>query len=246
MGYRTKRHLLKNNDLWLLSAEDLPKLPSYAKAELLYQGQHTRIWKHPDVPGVVSKVAFLQTVPRDVLRKYVFCQARREVEGTRILNALGLKTPSMLGHGFTLAPWSRPESILFMAELAENRTLRAILRNCTDRHRRQSLLRGVAEQLAVIYRFGFHHKDCHFENILCTSAGEELIWIDNDIRHSSRKNTVRVRFLKSMQQVFDTSHRYVAPAEWREFIDILRRHLRRSELGEYLADVALPGLSGRP
>lgn len=245
MGYTIQRHLLQKNDLWLLARESLPALPDFARAESVYRGEHTRIWRHPDHPGLVSKVALLQTVPRDVLRKYGYYQAKREYRAHRCLTDLGLATPSVFGHGVTLKPWSRPESILFMEALPPHRALRFILREGGESSdRRMVLLEQVAAQLAVIYRSGFHHKDLHFENVLCTADGG-LIWIDNDLRYSRVFRTARSRFSAALEQLYETSRRYLSSAEWRAFTATLAGHLHTSDLGSRLASTVIPDFQRR-
>lgn len=217
-----------------------PGLPRFGHAELIYSGAYTRIWRHPDMPGLVTKLALLQTVPRDVLRKYYSCQAAREVAGNRVLRGLGLVTPQILAHGFTLSPWQRHESVLFMQELPAHSSMRHMLRDeALPADARIELLSEAARQLARIYLAGFHYKDCHFENLLYVDA-KTLIWIDTDLRRPSNARKLRRGLEASLDQLYETSRRYVRTQEWREFVTALGAALRGNERGRRLAEEVIP------
>ena len=239
------RSPLGGRDLWWLDKTLAATRPDFACAELVYEGTYTRIWRHPDRDALLSKVSQVKTMPRDNLRKYAACQAWREMTANRTLQRLGLRTADLLGYGIPVAPWTRRESILFMRELAPHDTLRVVLRAVTDRQARTALLDHVASDVATIYRNGYHHKDCHLENVLRLRDGDTprdlvhgakpLIWIDNDLRYSTDVGRARRRLAGSLQQLVDTSTNFISRLEWWEFAGTLMRRLCRTELGQELA-----------
>lgn len=245
MAVTLRRGMVTAHGLWWLSAPPALTLPDFSRAEPVYEGTYTQIWRHPDVVSLISKLSWVKTAPRDNLRKYWASQARREIIANRIMRRLGLTTAHMLGYGVPVAPWARLESMLFMRELPAHDTLRVVLRNTCDRDRRDALFEHVAADVAAIYRSGYHHKDCHLENVLrprggAASAGaadgdDNLIWIDNDLRYSMRATLARKRLAASLQQLVDTSPDFVSRAEWRYFAQSLALHLRATDLGRELA-----------
>lgn len=238
MAMTLRRGVLGAHDLWWL--DSALTLPDFTRAEPVYEGTYTRIWRHPGPGSLVSKLSWVKTVPRDNLRKYWACQARREFIANRTLHRLGLATAQLLGYGVPVAPWARLESVLFMRELPAHDTLRVVLRNTTDPAGRDALFERVAADVAAIYRSGYHHKDCHLENVLRPRADHDtaemgLIWIDNDLRYSTRPAHARRRLAGSLQQLVDTSTDFVSKAEWRYFAQSISEHLRATDLGRELA-----------
>lgn len=236
MAMTLRRGVLAANDLWWIDGMLASQLPDPAHAELVYEGTYTRIWRHPDHGRVVSKFCWRKTVPRDNLRKYWASQARREIMANRIMQRLGMTTAELLGYGVPVAPWARLESLLFMQELPEHDTMRVVLRAITDNAHRVALLDRVAADVAAIYASGYHHKDCHLENVLRLRASDKLIWIDNDLRYCTRRRQARQRLAVSLRQLVDTSPGFISTAEWRLFAQSLGEYLRRrTDLGRDLA-----------
>jgi hypothetical protein len=248
VAVKLHRGVLGAHDLWLLDTAMAAQLPDFAQAETVYEGSYTRIQRHPNRDALVTKLSWVKTAPRDNLRKYWGCQARREIAANRTLHRLGLATAQLLGYGIPLAPWARFESLLFMRALPAHDTLRVVLRNTADPDQRDALFDHVAADIAAIYRNGYHHKDCHLENVLrlhadknyasdtdTSATGGDLIWIDNDLRYSTRPARARKRLAGSLQQLVDTSRDFVSRPEWRYFSGSLAQHLRATELGRELA-----------
>jgi len=244
-----RRGVLGANGLWWLDSALVPELPDFARAEPVYEGTYTRIWWHPDREALVSKLSWAKTAPRDNVRKYWACQAQREISANRIMQRLGLTTAELLGFGVSVAPWARLESILFMRQLPAHDTLRVVLRNTGDPALRAALLGQVATDLAAIYRNGYHHKDCHFENVLQARGRDEtavakpgiraLIWIDNDLRYSVRPRLARRRLVSSLKQLRETSLDFVTITEWRAFAHVFAGQMRSTRLGDCLAATAV-------
>lgn len=237
MRYRLQHGLVEHGDMWLMAFDEA--VPDFARAQAIYRGEHTRICRHPDRPGLVSKIAIVQTAPRDWLRKYRNCQARREIESAAILARLGLRAPEMRGHGYTLLPWARYESVLLMDELPASRALRFVFRECRDPGRRRQLLDEVASGLGAVYAAGHHFKDFHFENVLC-DASDGLLWIDNDLRYSNRPRRAASRFAVALRRLHATTERFLYSSEWHHFLDRLVEVLVTSTLGRHLAEEVVP------
>lgn len=239
------RGLFTPRDLWWLDAAIAADPPNFACAEPLYEGTYTRICRHPDRPGLVSKLSRVKTAPRDNLRKYWSSQARREMSANRTMHGLGIATAPLLGFGIRVAPWAQAESLLFMRELPDHDTLRVVLRQTVDASTRAVILDRIAADIATLYRNGYHHKDCHLENVLHLHAEGDvvdraagrggLIWIDNDLRRSLRPKRARRRLAASLAQLRFTSRDFISVHEWREFARLLSSHMQSTPLGRALA-----------
>lgn len=199
----------------------------------LRRGPHSRLYRLAGSSPSVAKLIVPRSKPRDVLRKYVNCQAKREFQGSLALRAIGLSTPTVFGWGMTLAPAARYESVLFMQTLPEFVSGLAFIREETSQQRRLSFLHRLAEQLARLLGHGYIHKDCHFAN-LCLLADGTLVWIDNDIRRPRNLAGRRLGLQKSLALLERTARNDIAPCEWRTFRGSLRAALARWPQGEQL------------
>lgn len=235
---RFKRGLFAANDWWIVSDGVARELPDYALAQRIYAGSHTRIWRHPDRAGLVTKVGLLKSAPRDVLRRYWSSQARREIRATAVMRGMGFATPELLGYAVPVAPWQRYDSVLFMQALPDHETLRVFLRRCHDATVRAAILDEVARGVATIYAAGYHHKDCHLENVLRREDGR-LIWIDIDLRHTRKPTVQAKRLASSLDQLADTSRDFVGADEWRRFADVIASGLAGDAWGRGVAAAAI-------
>lgn len=234
MDTHLQYHKIDKKALWLLFGLPPKALPEYEQAELLYSSNRARIWRHPDHPGWVSKLSFLKSTPRDVIRKYGFSEARRVLQANKNLENLGIRVPKVFGYGFTLNPFKRQESLIIMEEFPEYKELREILKQRqTDSKHRTMLLHRAALQMAIIYRSGFHHKDTHFGNILCLTD-DTLMWIDNDLRYSKNESIAAHRLVQSIRQIYNGSYRFLQPGEWTLFSNTLADGLSYNRLGRQL------------
>lgn len=219
-----QRGLLAKNDVWIMVGRVPRTLPAPGRAESVYEGTHTRIWRHPDRPGLVTKLGLLKSAPRDAFRRYWSSQARRELRATAVMQRLGFATPELLGYGVPLGPWRRWDSILFMRALPAHETLRVFLRRCDKRAARRAVLDQVAAGVAAIYAAGYHHKDCHLENVLRTEDGR-LIWIDSDLRHTRKPAIQAARLASTLDQLIDTAPDFVHATEWQRFAEVIEARL---------------------
>lgn len=211
-----RRGVLERSDLWLLNQPIAAMTFVTADDKILYQGRHTRIWQPAAQPEYALKLSFVKSVPRDVWRRYGASQARRELRATAIMQQLGFATPRLVGHGVPLNPARRWDSLLVMRLLPAHETLRVFLRRCRDSAARQSVLNAIASGVARIYAAGYHHKDCHLENVLRSEDGQ-LIWIDNDLRYTRKPGQQARRLIATLDQLLDTSPDFVSRAEWYQF-----------------------------
>lgn len=236
--------LLAKTDAWIVSRGVPGPLPDAVHAALIYEGTHTRIWRHPDQPGLVTKLSLLKSAPRDAFRRYWSSQARRELRATALMQALGFSTPELLGYGVPLQPWRRCDSILFMRELPRHETLRVFLRRCHDKAQRNTVLDAVARGVATIYAAGYHHKDCHLENVLHGDDGR-LIWVDSDLRQTRDSATQARRLASTLDQLIDTSPDFISGSEWRRFSRVLKAGLAESEWTRAVREPAMTHFHAR-
>jgi hypothetical protein len=248
MGMTIRRGVLASRDIWWIDATIAARCPDFARAETIYEGTYTRISRHPDCPGLISKLSWVKTAPRDNVRKYWASQAKREMAANRVMRRLGMQTASLTGFGIRIAPWVRAESLLLMGALPPHDTLRVVLRRTTEKTRRTVLLDRIARDIAALYRNGYHHKDCHLENVLLTHASEalpatsapELVWVDNDLRYSVRADHACRRLDASLRQLAFTSRNFISTSEWHQFAATLSEHLCVTDLGRVLAATSVP------
>lgn len=222
---RLRRGVLGRGDIWVLNRRVARMSLASAADTELYQGRHTRIWQLAAWPEYALKLSFLKSAPRDVWRRYGASQARREIQATAIMQQLSFATPELLGHGLPLNPARRWDSLLVMRLLPAHETLRVFLRRCRESMIRQTVLDAVASGVARIYAAGFHHKDCHLENVVRCRDGQ-LIWIDNDLRYTRKPQLQARRLTATLDQLLDTSPDFVSRAEWHHFAAVLAQQLQ--------------------
>lgn len=239
-GRRLQWGLVGSLDGWFLSRGVPRELPADMETDgrLVYAGRYTRIRHYEAMGDLVAKMAFLRSKPRDFIRRYYSSQARRETRATAIMQSLGLVTPQLMGFAVPLAPWRRWDSILFMKPLPAHDTLRMFLRLCEDAAQRRDILTEVGTGVARIYAAGYHHKDCHLENVLRSRQGR-LIWIDHDLRYTRRREVQIPRLISSLDQLLDTSPDFIQPAEWRLLGNVIEHGMARSPWAQAVCRPAL-------
>lgn len=132
-------------------------------------------------PTDAVKLIRPRSLPRDAVRKYFRCQARREYEAARQLQHWGIPSIHVYGWGLALAPRARYESMLLMAYRPDCRNARRYLEANPDSDVQWRLLDAIAGDVAAIYARGHHHSDCHLGNVLVDVAGNRS-WVDNELR----------------------------------------------------------------
>ena len=135
------------------------------------------------VPDKFSKRQHpLQWLTRDYLEKRWFAQsdARKEYLSMRILHRTGLRTPRFHCWGLSLNPANRNASLLLM-ERIEHAQMGGDLFKEMDEPCRERLLDRVADEVLMLARAGYLHRDLHLNNLLVT-PDNELIWVDAHLR----------------------------------------------------------------
>lgn len=235
IGRWSRQWLPGSDSLWHLTLTGgYQPVTDHQQWTLLHRGPHSYIYQAGDHPADVVKLAMPRSTPRDSLRKYVACQAKREYHGNRALNAIGLQTPATHGWGVTLSPFARFESALFMQALPDFVSGLTLIRTETDTGRRHQFLRTLAEQLACLHGHGYIHKDAHFAN-LCILADDTLVWIDNDIRKPRTIGARRKGLAKTLMLLANTARNDITAPEWLFFRHTLRADLADWPQGEQLA-----------
>ncbi len=220
---------------WFLRLPESVGLSRQADWQLLHQGPHSYVYSVEEpANSYVAKVVVPRSKPRDNLRKYGRCQALREFRSARILQALGLQTPTVLGWGLSLRPDARFESVLFMGHLPACTSGLSLIRHEKDPAARYDFLDRFARQLATLHRAGLIHKDCHFAN-LCIDQHKELIWIDNDVRRPRNARGRRTGLKKTKALLAATARDDLSAAEWDRFQHRFHAHLDKPALKDQSA-----------
>ena len=218
---------------WRLSLDRDFRVPGQASRwQLLHRGPHSMIYQLPDNAGA-AKFIMPRSLPRDAVRKYFNCQAKRELQGSRDLAAIGLQVPDTFGWGMTLSPAARYESVLFMQILPSFVSGLDFIRTETNIKRRQRFLQRLARQLARLHGNGYVHRDCHFANI-CLVDDDTLIWIDNDIRKPVRRAERAKGLSKALALLKSTARSDLSDREWKSFTQWVRNELADWPIGEHL------------
>lgn len=223
-GRAWRRNVIAPGDCWRLCLDPLLCLPRHDRARLRHRGPHSRIFEHPDAPGIITKLMVPRSRPRDDLRKYMNSQAAREYRSAARLRSLGLATPDMLGYGYSIAPGARYESMLLMRRMEDHSTGLQILRATDREDARRKLLARVAAELAKIYGRGFSHRDCHFANVV-VDEGDRLLWIDSDIRCPRRPAGLRRGMAKALWMLETTARHCLRAGEWSCFLHCFESRL---------------------
>lgn len=205
-------------------------LSKQAEWRLLHRGPHSYVYSVVEAANsYVAKLVVPRSRPRDNLRKYGHCQALREFRSALMLQALGLRTPNVLGWGLSLSPAARFESVLFMDHLPDCTSGLSLIRHEKDTAVRHDFLDRFARQLATLHGAGLIHKDCHFAN-LCVDQDNELIWIDNDVRRPRNARGRRHGLKKTMALLAATARNDLTAAEWTRFHHCFHTHLDKPTL----------------
>ena len=138
---------------------------------LFYTQPHSDIYREKDL---LYKFCKIQKLPRDVIRKYVYSQAKREYSGAVYLNSIGIKTPKPVNYAVSLNPFSKTESLYIMEYLKDTVQSDTVLNN--------SVLNLIINDLQKMVDNNIYFKDLRFHNILYSPKTDEIFWIDTDIK----------------------------------------------------------------
>ena len=152
----------------------------------------------------ITKVCYGQSVPKDILRKYVFkSQAVREVKSSEILTKLGLLAPISNFRAFSLFPFTKGwiESIHEMVFLDGFEDLGLMFAQRDDSLR---VIKCFGRDLALVVDAMYCPKDLGMGNIMYHPTERKIAWIDTDLRKFKSKeellksvmSKLRPRFLR--------------------------------------------------
>ncbi|ERS82350.1 lipopolysaccharide kinase InaA family protein [Halomonas sp. PBN3] len=129
----------------------------------------------------------VQWLLRDYLEKRWLgqCDARKEYFSLRVLRQAGLTTPRCHGWGISLNPGNRNASLLLMEHVRDAKPGGEVFDGLDEAGRLRFLDRFCAE-VAKLARFGYVHRDLHYNNLLVRDDGS-LVWIDAHVRRLPKK-----------------------------------------------------------
>lgn len=220
---------------WRLVADRGLRLPSADAWHPFTEGPHSRLYQLELDTPILAKLVVPRSQPRDSLRKYVNAQARREWLSAHRLAEAGLTAPAVHGWAYSLSPFARYESILFMEKIEGYRSSLQFIRQSRDRAARQQFFAALAADMARLHGHGLVHKDGHFDNI-GRLGQQSLVWIDNDIRHAGTPKALATGFKHMRTMLRRTARDAVSEAEWRDFDHRLRAELARWPRARMLTD----------
>lgn len=220
MKFRVWRHVIKKSDIWALFLKDtinLDEMLPISGLRELNRSTYCSIHEYDRTQQLALKLIRPQTNPRDTLRKYFHSQAKREFTASLTLQSIGVATPAVFGYAFSVSPFSRYESILFMEYKEDTANGFEFLADNHDHELRKVFLKKVAGDINAMYKNLLHHRDCNFGNIL---VGEDmsLLWIDNDMRPiKSRQELYKYADETLLRLGKAYERRLLAEDEWRYF-----------------------------
>ncbi|RTQ98701.1 lipopolysaccharide kinase InaA family protein [Halomonas nitroreducens] len=124
---------------------------------------------------------------RDYLEKRCLLQsdARKEYLSLRILQDAGLATPHCHGWGVSLNPCNRNASLLLLEHVADARMGGEVF-DALGEAERGRFLERLCNEVALLARAGYAHRDLHYNNLLVKADGR-LVWIDAHVRRLPTK-----------------------------------------------------------
>jgi hypothetical protein len=229
--------LLEAGDRWrAMLAPELGRteLERLLRAPVAHRSKYAQVLNDGAGHRRAVKLIRPRSLPRDLFRKYVQCQAKREYDAARYLNKWGV--PAIGAHGWALAlkPSSPFESLLIMEYRANCVHARSYLETHAEPQTQWALLTHIADDIAAIYARGWHHNDCHLGNVLVDEQGRHT-WVDNELRPVRNQKRLARRFdetLLLLEQSFKTS---VDDEMKRAFRDYCRKTLARRLTGGHHA-----------
>ena len=192
-----------------------------ARASTIAKGNKSFLLHNTDQPDLAAKLIKYRSLPRDVFRKYVGGQARREYFATCKLREWGIPCPGVWGYAFSISPCNKYESLLILDYQKHHRNARRYLETTDDHHARQRLLDAIAHDIGAIYQRGFHHNDCHLGNVLVDARGHH-VWIDNELRRVKNTRQLASRFEESLLLLDRSFKKSVDPRTKSAFLALCR------------------------
>ncbi|EWG99639.1 lipopolysaccharide kinase InaA family protein [Halomonas sp. BC04] len=130
---------------------------------------------------------------RDFIEKRLLFQfeARKEVRSKKVVRAAGLLTPDCVAWGVSLNPFNRRGSLLLMEHLDGVMTGEQYFQGLNEAGRKQFLAQ-FCEDVMLLARAGYVHRDLHMNNVLCRPTGS-IIWVDTHVKPMPRGNRAKWR-----------------------------------------------------
>ncbi|WP_156821573.1 lipopolysaccharide kinase InaA family protein [Halomonas smyrnensis] len=161
-----------------------------------YLSQDSQILAKVVPDKFAKRQAPLSWLSRDYLEKRWLMQsdARKEFLSLRILQRARLTTPRCHGWGLSLNPANRYASLLLMEHRHDARPGGEVF-DSLDEAGREQFLERFCQEVAMLARAGYVHRDLHYNNLLVADDGS-LIWIDAHVRRLPRKKADQWSVLK--------------------------------------------------
>ncbi|UYG01942.1 hypothetical protein OCT51_12070 [Halomonas sp. LR3S48] len=112
---------------------------------------------------------------------------RMEYLSLQVLRRAGLNTPRCHGWGLSVNPANRNASLLLMEHINDARPGGEVFDNL-DEAGRLAFLTRLCQEVALLARAGYVHRDLHYNNLLVNNAGK-IYWIDAHVRRLPTKRT---------------------------------------------------------
>lgn len=219
MKLKHYQNFVHKGDHWLINLYedlDITQFQYITGMKILHISKYSFIIGCKNHKDLALKLIKPQSYPRDMLRKYIFSQAKREVIASHKLKELGVSCPKTFGYAFSLSPVAKYESILFVEYKRNILTGYEFLKTVKDTSLRSTFLQNVAKDISKIYCDYYHNKDCRFGNML---VGKNIrpIWIDNDLRKIRRTKDVGKYFNQTLNRLKKSCADQLTDAEWNFF-----------------------------
>lgn len=126
----------------------------------------------------------------DYMEKRLLLQAdaAKEYRSLMILRRSGLRTPRCYGWGISFQPGNSGGSLLLMEHVQDARPGGDVFDTMTEAERLVFLNR-FSQEVALLAKAGFVHRDLHYNNLLL-DRNDEIIWIDAHVRRLPRKKSL--------------------------------------------------------
>jgi hypothetical protein len=222
--FRLWRNVIKRGDMWALFLKDalaLDEMHPINGLRELNSSTYSSIIEYDKKQHLALKLIKPQTNPRDAIRKYFLSQAKREFTASLKLQSIGIETPAVFGYAYSMSPFSRYESILFMEYKECMVNGFEFLAETHDEALRKDFLKKVAGNINTIYGNRLHHRDCNFGNIL-VGVDMGLMWIDNDVKTVKNTQELKDYVGETLLRLGKTYARgLLTDAEWKYFTSLL-------------------------
>jgi len=154
--------------------------------QFIFKNQkHATLFK---VENRILKVCHAQSVPKDILRKYILnSQAEREFKSADIISQLGLISPESNFSAFSLSPFTMIESMHEMSFLDNFEDIGKDFIRKGDRRDSFGIISCFAKDLAIMTNEMFVPKDLGLGNIMYNRAEAKMAWLDTDLKKVKSK-----------------------------------------------------------